>query len=424
MPSLHRFVLGLSLLGVSFPALTATADGWLQYRGPAGDGRIAASPGLRPLAGKMSTRWVAPTPLGFSSFAIGDGKAFTLIARDDSTGARREHLIALDADTGSELWAVPLGASEYGHDGGNSGAPGNRGGDGPRATPSTDGRNVFVYDSHMKLTCFRAGDGRQVWQNDILADFDGRTIKWLNATSPLMDGDSIYIAGGGQGQSFLAFDKNSGRLLWKSGDEYMTHATPHLTTIGQRRQVIYFMQSGLVSVDAGSGEEIWRTDFPFSVSTAASPVSQGDHVYCSAGYGVGAGLFRIDGGSTAREVWFKPNELMNHWSTPVVHDGHLFGLFEFKKYGRAPLQCVDLKTGEIKWSQRGFGPGNCILVGDRLAVLSDSGSLVIVEATPQEYREIGRSQVIEGKCWSTPAYSQGRIYIRSTKEAACIEFAG
>ena len=105
----------------------------------------------------------------------------------------------------------------------------------------------------------------------------------------------------------------------------------------------------------------------------------------------------------------------------MVHDGHLYGIFEFKKYGRAPLNCVDLKTGEIKWSQRGFGPGNCILVDDTLVVLSDKGELVLVKATTSGYQELFRDDVLDGKCWSTPAFSDGRVYIRSTKEGACVE---
>ena len=85
---------------------------------------------------------------------------------------------------------------------------------------------------------------------------------------------------------------------------------------------------------------------------------------------------------TVKNLWLKPNRLINHWSTPVVHDGHLYGIFEFKKYGKAPLQCVELATGEIKWAERGFGPGNCILVGDKLVVLSDTGEVVIAAASP------------------------------------------
>ncbi|MCG8648598.1 MAG: PQQ-like beta-propeller repeat protein [Pirellulales bacterium] len=411
----------IPVLAVVFLCQFCRAADWPQYRGLRGDGKSPETiradqwtgDGPRPV-------WKTPTPLGFSSFAVSAGRAFTLVASPDADGQKNEFCLALDADTGKELWRARLGTSEYGHDGGNAGASDNRGGDGPRSTPSTDGKLVFVYDAHLTLYCFDARDGNLVWKRDIVKEFAGRNIKWTNATSPLLDGDRLYVAGGGAGQSFLAFNKNNGRLIWKSGDEMLTHATPHLAMINKAKQVIYFMQSGLVGVDADTGKELWRSKFPFSVSTAASPVTAGDLVYCSAGYGVGAGLFQVTGNPEAEEVWFKSNELMNHWSTPVVHNGHLYGIFEFKKYGRAPLQCVDLRTGEIKWSERGFGPGNCILVGDKLVVLSDAGEVVLVNASPEKYDEIGRVKAVDGKCWSTPAYANGRIYVRSTKEAACL----
>ena len=412
-------ILRLTISGfAAFLPLAAVAD-WPQYRGVAGDGKSAETRSDQPWADKKpEVLWKIEAPLGFSSFSIADGRACTLISREG-----REICLAVDAQTGEELWSVPLGESEYGHDGGNAGAPGNRGGDGPRSTPTMDGRHVFVYDSHLVLSCLEAADGQLVWRRDVSRDLDGRNLKWLNATSPVLDGDTIYVGGGGRGRSFLAFQKETGDLLWQSGDELLTHATPRVATIDGQKQVVYFMQSGLVSVDAATGSEIWRAKFPFSVSTAASPVISDNLVYCSAGYGVGAGLFRVAAGAEPEEVWFKPNELMNHWSTPLVHDGHLYGIFEFKKYGRAPLQCVDLKSGEIVWKQEGFGPGNCILVGDKLIVLSDTGELVVVKATPDSYQELARAAVLSGKCWSTPAYSDGRVYVRSTEEGACVELS-
>ena len=399
----------------------AFAEDWPQYRGPMGDGVSPESiTNTNWDAKEPKVLWKTPTPLGFSSFAVADGRAFTIVARDGDRGQKTEMCVALNADTGKELWSVALGDSDYGHDGGNAGAPDNQGGDGPRSTPSTDGKLVFVYDSHMVLRCLNAADGELVWKQDIVSDFDGRQIKWLNATSPLLIGETIYVGGGGKGQSFLAFRKTSGDVIWKTGDETITHATPTFAEINGTRQVIFFVQSGLVSVRADDGQQLWRSKFPFNVSTAASPVVEDASVYCSAGYGVGAMVVKADGQGEPDEVWFKSNDLMNHWSTPVVHDGHLYGMYEFKKYGKAPLQCVELATGKIKWSTRGFGPGNCILVGDKLVALSDAGEVVLVSATPEKYEELGRMQAIDGKCWSTPAYSDGRIYIRSTKEAACL----
>lgn len=394
----------------------ATAADWPQYRGRLGDGKSPETinpPSWDSAAAKLV--WKTETPLGFSSFAVAEGRLFTVIASDGN-----EVVLALNAKTGDELWRVPMGSSKYRQGGGGAGTKDNRGGDGPRSTPSTADGNVYVYDSYMVLRCLDAKTGNLVWKQDIVNDFSGSDIKWLNASSPVIDGDTVFVGGGGAGQSFLAFNKNDGQLVWKSGDETITHATPAVATISGTKQLVFFVQSGLVGVEAATGKELWRTKFPFSTSTAASPVVDGDLVYCSAGYGVGAGLFKIHDHSKVDEVWFKANKLMNHWSTPIVHNGHLYGIFEFKKYGKAPLQCVELATGEIKWSERGFGPGNCILVGDKLVVLSDAGQVVIVNAQSGGYQELARVDAVEGKCWSTPAYSDGRIYVRSTKEAACI----
>ena len=97
-------------------------------------------------------------------------------------------------------------------------------------------------------------------------------------------------------------------------------------------------------------------------------------------------------------------------------------MFSFKKYGRGPMQCVDPLSGEIKWSHRDFGPGNCSLVNDKLVALSDAGELVIVQASPDKYSELSRNKVLSGKCWSTPSIHEGKIYLRSTTEAACVSF--
>jgi outer membrane protein assembly factor BamB len=108
----------------------------------------------------------------------------------------------------------------------------------------------------------------------------------------------------------------------------------------------------------------------------------------------------------------------------LCKDGYLYGMFSFKKYGVGPLKCVELATGKVVWEQPGFGAGNVILVGDKLVALADNGTLVVAEATPAAYKEVSRTKAVAGKCWSTPALSDGRIYVRSTKEGACLDVAG
>jgi outer membrane protein assembly factor BamB len=354
---------------------------------------------------------------GFSSFAIADGKAFTLVKRKVD-GEDRELCVALDEASGKELWAAPLGKANY-DGGGDSGADGNEGGDGPRSTPSHAGDRVVALDAHLGLHCFDDETGKLAWSHDLVAEHGGRLITWQSAASPLVDDGRVFVAGGGAGQSLIAFDAATGKVLWKAFDEKMTHATPIAATILGVRQVIFLVQSGLVAVEPATGKLLWSAKYPYSTSTAASPVVWEDIEYVSAGYGVGAGAFRISKNGEelkAEALWRKQNRLMNHWSTPVCKDGFLYGMFSFKDYGEGPMKCVDIRTGEERWSKDGYGAGNCILVGSDLIALGDDGQVVIVEAKPDAYHELARADLLDGKCWSSPCFSGGALYVRSTTE--------
>ena len=416
--------LALVAAALNLSSQSAHAE-WSQYRGPGFDGATTEVININKL--KSKALWKVPTPNGFSSFSAADGLAATLATRQDQDGLIRETCFVYDAATGKQLWSADLDPANYKNGGGNAGAKGNNGGDGPRSTPTIHGGNIYIYDADMNLYAFEGKTGKPVWKQRIGKDFGGQEIRWKNAVSPLIEGDLVIVPGGGAGQAFLAFNKRTGAVVWKSGDATMTHATPTLTTLHGVRHAIFFMTSGLVGVDVSNGKILWEQAHPFKVSTAASPVVDGDLVYCSAGYGVGGGLYKVSksgGKFSSSRVWFS-KDVVNHWSTPVLHEGHLYGMFSFKKYGNGPIQCIDLATGKEKWRAPGFGPGNVTLTGEgRLLALSDDGQLVVIEATPSAYKELGRVKAVGGKCWSTPILSGGRIYARSTKEGVCIDVSG
>ena len=423
----RMFTFASTLVATLSAAAIAHAADWPQYRGPNLDGSTTEKISTKWPAGGPKVLWKVPTVDGFSSFTVSGGQAFTLVMREVEGGAQ-EVCVALDANTGKEQWMAPLGPLKLG-DGGQAGAKDNGGGDGPRSTPTVSEGKVYVLSAKLVLSCFDAKTGKVAWQKDLMNDFAGRNISWQNAASPLVEGSLVYVAGGGAGQSILAFNKQTGAVAWKAHDEKITHSTPVAATIHGVRQVIFFCQSGLVSVDPKDGKLLWKHTFKFAVSTAMTPIVAGDLVFCSAGYGVGGGTARITkdaSGFKADEIWFVPGDsapeaVANHWSTPVYKDGHLYGMFQFKKYGTGPMKCVELATGKIKWTQPGFGPGNVILVGGQILALSDAGELVLVEATPAGYKEVSRAQAVSGKCWSTPVVSNGKVYVRSTKEAACFD---
>ena len=155
-----------------------------------------------------------------------------------------------------------------------------------------------------------------------------------------------------------------------------------------------------------------------------APVVFEDIVYCSAGYGVGAGAFKISKKGSklaATQIWRRENECFNHWSTPVVKDGFLYGMFSFKEYGEGPLACVDIRTGQDKWKEGGFGPGQVILAGDKIIATSDKGEIVVAEAQQEKYQEVKRKDVLDGKVWSYPILANGKIFARSTVEGVCLD---
>jgi len=396
---------------------------WPQYRGSTHDAVVSENL-LKTWPSKVAEIWKTPTPNGFSSFSVAEGLASTLITKDG-----QETVVVLDAKTGKQLWAAPLGNAKY-DGGGDSGADDNKGGDGPRSTPTIDDGHVYTLSSQIILSCFDAKTGKEVWFKNLKTEFGGRTFMWQSAASPLIDGDLVFVNSSTEtpDSSLMAFNKKDGSLVWKGQNEKATHATPIITTILGVRQVVFFTQSGLVSVVPKTGELLWKAPFPFVTSTAASPCVSGDIVYCAAGYNVGSAAFKIskEGDKfTATQIWRKKsNANGNHWSTPVVKDGYLYGIFEHGAFGKAPLKCIELATGKEMWAQNGFGPGGLVLIGGNILVLSDSGKLVLVEGTPSQYKSLGEYQAITGKCWNTFAVSDGHVFVRSTKEGACLDVSG
>ncbi|MCA9450555.1 MAG: PQQ-binding-like beta-propeller repeat protein, partial [Candidatus Omnitrophica bacterium] len=236
---------------------------WEQYNGNDSTRTTPEKIDLSTLKGNQAkVLWKVPVRNGFSSFSTAGDKIFTLVTRKDQDGIERECCVALNANTGEEIWAQFLGFAKY-DGGGDSGTETNRGGDGARSTPSNDGERVYVYDSRMNLYCFDIEDGSVKWQKSIEKDFDGREIRWQSAASPLLMDYLCIVYGGGEGQTMIGLDKRNGSVMGAVGDDLMTHATPIRANIHGVEQAIFFLQSGVTSVDVSDGQILWHFDFPY-----------------------------------------------------------------------------------------------------------------------------------------------------------------
>jgi outer membrane protein assembly factor BamB len=150
----------------------------------------------------------------------------------------------------------------------------------------------------------------------------------------------------------------------------------------------------------------------------------GDRLLLTKGYGVGASLLAVerepDGRFAVQPIWNPPIKkvMKTKFCNVVVRDGFVYGLDDVL------LSCIELETGELRWKKRRsseFGHGQVMLIGDVLLVLSETGELALVAASPDEYRELASMQVLEDAnvTWNTPAFAPPYLLVRNANEAAC-----
>src|SRR5262249_11463311 len=140
-----------------------------------------------------------------------------------------------------------------------------------------------------------------------------------------------------------------------------------------------------------------------------------DYVFISSGYSKGCALVRLfppeggKGGPFRAERVYESNELCCHFASPVRYQDYVYALDETRD-----LTCLDLRTGQVKWREKGFRKGSLLRVDGYLLVLGEDGRLALLEATPQEYRERARWKPFRNgnRCWTLPALAEGKLFLR------------
>lgn len=410
MKRAHRnLLLSMTLVLAGGMALgSAGAADWPQFRGPNRDG-ISRETGLLKSWPEDGPRvlWKVPVGEGFSGITVAGNRLYTMEARGDDEGA-----VSLDPATGKAFWRVKIDR-RY-----RSGQ-----GDGPRSTPTVAGGIVYVLSGGGKLYALRAETGRVVWSHDLVAEYGARPPEWGVSTSPLVEGNLLLVdVGGSPGKSVMAFDLGTGKVAWASQSDQAGYSAPIAFTAGGVRQALFFTGTGLASVSPADGRLFWRKGWQtdYDVNAATPIFIAPDKVFVSSGYGTGAALLRIKGGGgkvAVEEVW-KSTKMKNQFSSSVLWQGHIYG------FDNETFKCIEAATGEEKWKERGLGHGSLMLADGHLFVLSERGKLVLVEATPEAYKEKAGADVLSGKCWTAPTLAGGRLYLRNEETLLALDVAG
>jgi outer membrane protein assembly factor BamB len=386
-----------------------TGPAWPRFRGANDDGKYAG--------GGLLERWPEKGPpllyrrpigAGWSGFAVGHGRAYTIEQRRD-----REVIACYDFETGLELWT-----HEY-----EARFSDSAGGPGPRATPTLDGDRVYALGAAGRLSCLNAFTGESLWDVNVRRLFGEPLPAYGAAASPLISRNNVVVTSTGtNGLSVITYEKMTGATGWATVRQPQGYTSVIEASLLGRRQFINVSGIAVNGLDPDSGEVLWSHPWePNLQLNNAQPIVVGDdRLFLSSEYGLGCALLQLrrDGDAFAVEELWKNLNMMNKFASSVEIAGFVYGLHQEQGF----LVCLDLETGRTRWRVREeYGCGQILHADGKLVVQSEMGELALVRATPEGFEELGRFEAIEGKSWNPMAMADGRLLIRNGREMACYD---
>jgi outer membrane protein assembly factor BamB len=413
-----------ALQAASPPDLRTRKDGsdWPTFLGPAQDG-VSPEKGILtkwPREG-LKVAWEVPMGLGYAPPVVARGRLFHFDRFEDNN-----RLTCRNAETGERLWKFeyPTAYQDlYGY------SPG------PRACPVVDDDRVYVIGPEGMLHCVTVADGTPVWNVDTRKEYHVHQNFFGVGSVPVVEGDLLIVAVGGSpkgprpidlrdatgnGSGIVAFDKRTGKEVYRTTDELASYASPTIATIGGRRLGLYFARGGLIGFDPKTGKQDfrfpWRAKVEESVN-ASNPVVVGDKVLITECYGPGSALLKIAPGK-AEPIWTDADKdredraLECHWNTPIHVDGYVYASSGRHENG-AELRCVELATGRVMWTEKRLSRASLTLIDGHFLCFTERGELILVKVNPKRYEPVAKWVTdLDYPTWAAPVVSHGLMYIR------------
>ena len=401
-------------------------------------------------ASGLKIRWRTPIGGGYAGPAVAEGRVY-VTDRQLATGAANpknpfsrgavagsERVLCLNEADGKILWQheyeCPYRISYAA---------------GPRTTPTVAGGKVYTLGAMGDLVCLDAKTGKLLWSKDFKKDYKVEPPTWGWSAHPLLDGDKLICVVGGQGTTAVAFDKNTGKEIWRAlSAREPGYCPPVICEAGGKRQLIIWHPESVNSLDPETGSVYWSQAFPGpdqavrAGMTIPTPRHTGDLLFMTCFYNGSLMLKLRTDGPAATVLWqskseneIKTDALHAVMNTPVLKDGYIYGVCS---YGQ--LRCLKADTGARVWetfkATTGSRParwGNAFLVEheDRFFLANEQGDLIVANLSPKGYEEIDRTHLLEptntagnrNVVWSHPAFANRSVYARNDKEIVCASLA-
>lgn len=404
--NVHRLAVLTVSVATLLAASGACAADWPTFLGPNRDGCSPDTGLLKqwPPEGPKQLWNNEALGSGWSSVAVAGGLVYTT-----GNEGQNQVLICLDDKTGKKKWRAAQGPAAS-----HNKYPG------ARATPTVDGDRIYLTGGNGLITCHSAKDGRILWKKDFRKDFGGKVGGWLYAESVTILGKLALVTPGGE-HPVVALDKMTGNTVWKS-DKPATAGYASLLpiTLNNSTVLVNGTQSGLLVIDAKTGQEIYRNPFADgNVANAPTPAFSDGYLFWAVGYRKGGTCLKVAnaGGTWTFEDAWKTADFACHPGNYVLAQGRAYGK------GKGGLVCADLKTGQTLWTERG-GAGQVTWADGLLYSFADQGGkLTLIDpAAPEGSRVKGSLQVAgTGNSWSHPVVVNGRLYVRYDTNLYCFD---
>ena len=367
--------------------------------------------------------WIKKLGQGYSGFTIVDGRAYT--QTQTLTG---QYVVCLNADTGDSIWEHRYGLqyeplSVY---------------PGPRSTPTFDSNRLYFAAPSGLVGCLDARDGDLIWSLNVKEKFHGRGTDFGYSSSPLIEDGLVILPVGGKGASVVALNWENGSTVWQSGDSPSSYCSAIPITFQSQRHVVAFLQNSLAAFELSKGRLLWEENYSQGYDEhSAMPLYHEPYLMVACPFRGGAHMYRIeskpiegdsrtDAKVVIRSVW-QNRKFSNDVASSVFADGFIYG-FDIRdqqskahRPSRGEFRCLELETGEIRWSSDQTGHANVIAADGKLILFNDKGEIILLRRNPDRYEELARAQVFGGEiCWTAPSLYQGRLFVRSPSQAACI----
>jgi outer membrane protein assembly factor BamB len=391
--------------------LAFLADDWAQFRGPGGTGVSAEKDLPLEWGAQKNVRWrVALPDAGNGSPIVSKGRVFVTVAEDKG---KKRSLLCIDRKTGKTLWTrtVPFGGAEATH------------ADNPYCgtTPCADGERVVVWHSSAGAHCYDF-EGKPLWSRD-LGKFEHM---WGYGASPVFHEDRVLLnCGPGERTFLVALDKRTGEVVWKHEEpggglkEWVgSWGTPVVIEVEGRQEVVVGFPSAVKGFDPKTGKVLWTCGGLGKLVYADVVVGNGVGVATGedeAGDSIG---FRLGGKgdvTATHRLWARPRAL--EVGTGLILGPHLWTIDN-----GGILRCTDAKTGEEVHKERlpqGAAWSSMISAAGRVYVTARSGETLVLQLDPKAVKILAANSLGE-KSNSTPALSDGEIFLRTHKAIYCI----